>query len=252
MIKMAFHFLAILSDFSGGRRFGWHYSSETRLDTEKIKLFMRRVKDECGDVQFGIHKISTESTSWESVIEKDSFFADVIITESIDDFIKVFSNDKQLKAYDVAKFILSILPASHLQLQKLVYYIYSDFLLKTGSKLFKDPIVAFKYGPVVEDIFYRYRVHGSSPIDFKEDASFKLRTDEVALSPSFMKILSSEYGLEALQSIKDTLKKYSDYDAFELVEKTHRSGGPWDRVYQEGKNCVITDEYIKKYQQYVE
>lgn len=248
---MAFHFIAMLSDFSGGRRFGWHYSSEGKLDTKKIELFMRRVKEECGDVQFGIHKLTTDDTSWGSVIEKDSFFADVIITDSIDDFIRVSSNDKQLKAYDVAKFLLSILPASHLQLQKLIYYVYSDFLLKTGEKLFKEPIVAYKYGPVVEDVFQRYRVHGSSLIDYQEDATFKLKTDEIALTSSLMKVLSSNHGVEVLKSIKETIQKYGALEAFELVEKTHKSGGPWDRVYEEGMNRIITDEYIKRYHRFV-
>lgn len=249
---MGFHFIAILSDFAGGRRFGWHYSSEEKLDTKIIETFMRRVKEECGDVQYGIHKITTEHVSWESVVERDSFFADVIVTDSMDDFIRVTSNDRQLKAYDVAKFLLSVLPTTHLQLQKLLYYVYSDFLLKTGKRLFKEPIVAYKYGPVVEDVFSRYRVHGSSLIDYQEDATFKLRADETALTPSFMKILSAEDGLEVVKSVKETVQKYGDFTAFELVDKTHKSGGPWDRVYEKGMNRIITDEHIKSFHKFVQ
>ena len=115
---MAFHFIAIVSDFSGGRRYGWHYSSEDQLDKEYIKLFITRIKKECGHVQFGIHKLTTDDISWDSVVQMDSFFDDVIITNRIDDFIEVVSNDQQLSAYDVAKFVLAIYPVSHLKLQK--------------------------------------------------------------------------------------------------------------------------------------
>ncbi|MDT2193876.1 type II toxin-antitoxin system antitoxin SocA domain-containing protein [Paenibacillus larvae] len=52
-------------------------------------------------------------------------------------------------------------------MQKLLYYVYADFLLATGKKLFKEPIVAFEYGPVVEEVFL-YKVHGSSEIDYKD------------------------------------------------------------------------------------
>ncbi|QIW79429.1 Panacea domain-containing protein [Bacillus tequilensis] len=247
---MAFHFIAIVSDFSGGRRYGWHYSSEDQLDKEYIKLFITRIKKECGHVQFGIHKLTTDDISWDSVVQMDSFFDDVIITNRIDDFIEVVSNDQQLSAYDVAKFVLAIYPVSHLKLQKLLYYIYSEFLLRTGSKLFKDPIVAFKYGPVVEDIFHRYRIHGSSQIDYKEDETFLLRTQEVAYTPSLIKIWTSEYGTAALQCIKDTLLKYGELDAFHLVDKTHQEGGPWARAYKPGQNCEITDDLIIQYHQY--
>ncbi|MCY8947954.1 Panacea domain-containing protein [Bacillus atrophaeus] len=247
---MAFHFIAIISDFSGGRRIGWHYSSEERLDKNYIYEFFERVKEKCGMVQFGIHKLSTDSTSWNSVTEKDSFFDDVYVTEDIPTFIDVISKDKELTAYDVAKFVLSFKPASHLKLQKLLYYIYAEFLLKTGEKLFKEPIVAFKYGPVIEDIFYRYKVHGKSVIDYEEDASIKLLTDDLVVTPSFMKILSSEHGIGALKCIIDVLLKYEKYTASGLVQKTHQDGGPWQRAYEPGQNCVITDELITQYHQY--
>lgn len=247
---MAFHFIAIISDFSGGRRIGWHYSSEERLDKNYISEFFERVKEKCGKIQFGIHKLSTDSTSWNSVTEKDSFFDDVIVTEDITAFIDVISKDKELTAYDVAKFVLSLQPSSHLKLQKLLYYMYAEFLLKTGKKLFKEPIVAFKYGPVVEDIFSKYKVHGKSLIDYQEDANIKLLTDDLVVTPSFMKVLSSEHGLEAIECITSVLIKYGKYAPFRLVDKTHQEGGPWQRAYEPGQNCVITDELITQYHQY--
>ncbi|MCY7542159.1 DUF4065 domain-containing protein [Bacillus safensis] len=248
---MAYHFIAIISDFSGGRRIGWHYSSEERLDKDYISEFFETVKEKCGKVQFGIHKLSTDSTSWKSVTQKDSFFSDVAVTGDITSFIDVISRDKELTAYDVAKYVLSFKPCSHLKLQKLLYYIYAEFLLKTGEKLFKDPIVAFKYGPVVEEVFYKYKSNGKSIIDYQEDATIKIFTDDIVVTPSFMKVASSEYGIEAVQSIIKVLDKYGDYTPFRLVEMTHQEDGPWERAYEPGENCVITDDLITQYHQYV-
>ncbi|MDT2287356.1 hypothetical protein P7H17_16750 [Paenibacillus larvae] len=31
----------------------------------------------------GIHKIQTDSTSWQSVVDRDSYFADVLVTRDV-------------------------------------------------------------------------------------------------------------------------------------------------------------------------
>ncbi|MEV2320743.1 hypothetical protein ABNE67_22175, partial [Paenibacillus larvae] len=35
-----------------------------------------------------IHKIQTDSTSWQSVVDRDSYFADVLVTRDADEFIR--------------------------------------------------------------------------------------------------------------------------------------------------------------------
>ncbi|WP_153124701.1 Panacea domain-containing protein [Peribacillus tepidiphilus] len=249
---MAFHFIAIVSDYTSGVRIGWHYADETKLSKTVIQDFIKSVKKKCGDVQLALHKLSTDSISWKSVVEKDAFFDDVVISHDTDEFISLISKDQKLTAYDVAKFILSVAPTSHLKLQKLLYFSYARFLLRTGEKLFKEPIVAFKYGPVVESVFHKFKVHGSSVIDYKEDETMSISTDEHAVTPSFMKIASSEHGLIALDCILDVLSDYSKMTATELVEKTHIKGGPWDRVYKPGRNSLIPDDLITQYHHIVD
>ncbi|PJN91000.1 Panacea domain-containing protein [Bacillus sp. mrc49] len=244
---MAFHFIAIVSDYTSGVRIGWHYSAEEKLQKDIIHDFTKRVKRRCGDVQLAIHKLSTDSTDWNSVVEKDTFFNDVAISSDTEVFIDLISKDQKLRAYDVAKFILSALPMSHLKLQKLLYYSYSRFLLRTGEKLFTDPIVAYKYGPVVETVFHKFKVHGSGVIDYKEDEIIRISADIKAVTPIFMKIASSEHGLVALDCIVNVIEDFQEESATELVERTHLEGGPWDRVYKPGKNSHITDEFITQY-----
>lgn len=243
---MAFHFIAVMSHYEEGQRIGWHYASDDKLDKDYIDSFFKKIEEKCGPVQLGIHKLSTQDKSWNSVVEKDSFFKDIAISSDMESFISALSADRKLKAYDIAKFILTVLPTSHLKLQKLLYYVYAEFLQKKDKRLFYEDIVAFKYGPVVEDVFYKYRIHGSSKIGYKEDETFILKAQDIALTPSFMKIASSEHGLDAIEIIADVLERYKEASAGELVDKTHRVGGPWETVYVEGKNCVISDDLIKK------
>lgn len=243
----AFHFIVITSQYRIGKRVGWHYSSQGPLNKTVIKKFFQQVKEKCGSVQFGIHKLSTSDPSWKSVVEKDKFFSDVIVTEDMKTFIDYVSSDKKLTAIDVAKFILTVVPSSHLKLQKLLYYCYAEFLIKTGKKLFEEPIVSYKYGPVVEKVFHKFKIHGSSIIDYQEDETFIISPHEELATPSFIKIALSEHGTEALESIIKVLLDYGDKKPLELVEKTHRPGGPWSRVYKPGVNSIITDELITQY-----
>ena len=169
---MAKHFMIIMSHYSRGLRIGWHYSEEGQLDKNKINSLLSSIKKKSGNTQFGIHKLSTDSVKLESVIKKDQFFKDVIFTEDENEFVNYVASDQSLTPHDISKYILSIWPSSHLKLQKLIYYCYAEFLLKTGEKLFREPIVSYKYGPVVESVFKKFKVHGSSVIDYKEDEKF--------------------------------------------------------------------------------
>lgn len=250
MFEVAFHFVAIMSNYHRGARIGWHYSAPDKLDKELINTFFAKVKKKCGDVHFGIHKLSTDSLLWDSVTEKDDFFSDVIATKEMDTFIEYVSSDQKLSAHDVAKFLLTIIPSSHLKLQKLLYYCYAAFLERTGERLFEDPIVAYKYGPVIESVFQDFKIHGSSVIDYQEDEEFVLSTEKNAVTPSFIKIVNSEHGVVVIDCILDVLNTYGELNPFELVEKTHQEGGPWHRVYKPGENCVLTDDLITQYHQY--
>ena len=249
---MVFHFIAIASCYSEGQRIGWHYASTERLDFNVIKNFLERIKDECGAPPLAIHQLSTNSHEFLSVIEKDSFFDGVAITKDEDSFIKLLQSDKTLSALDVAKYILRVCPMTHLKLQKMLYYIYADFLLKTNQKLFSEELVAFRYGPVVPEIYHKYKYHKSRLItEEKEDDVFELSTN-LSATISFMKIVSSENGIEAMSSILATLIKYGEYSASELVDRTHKEHGPWERTYIPNENHIITDECILKYHHFVE
>ncbi|AQT83249.1 putative phage-associated protein [Paenibacillus larvae subsp. larvae] len=79
---MAFHFIALES--VGGRRIAWHYASEEKLDKETLRAFIEKAKGMTG----GIHKIQTDSTSWQSVVDRDSYFDGVLVTRDADEFIR--------------------------------------------------------------------------------------------------------------------------------------------------------------------
>lgn len=237
------HFIAVSSVYSKGIRIAWHYSEE-KFDNNAMKDFLKRFKKKHGDLQLGIHRISTPSPDWDSVVKADTYFEGTILIQDPDVFIEISGNDRDLTAIDIAKYILTLLPTTQLKLQKLVYLIYEKHLVDTGVPLFKEPILAWKHGPVTKSLYEEFREYGSSTIPYEEDDNVIITSEEIAVNPSYMRIFSSECGLTALNVVHDIIETYKGYSAWELVDLTHRTGSPWERVYKPGVNSVISDDII--------
>lgn len=119
-------------------------------------------------------------------------------------------------------------PISNLQLQKILYYIQGDFLARFNEPLFCDLIVAWKLGPVVEDVYYEYNVHVASPILDTQPVDLDLRPEELA-------------------AINQQIDEKSKLSAWDLVEKTHQED-PWKNAfYTKGQGSVISSDEIKNY-----
>jgi len=238
------HFIAIISSYVNGSRYAWHYSEE-EFDITKIQTFINLFEKTHGDIPLGTHMIVTEEDSWESVVEKDQFFADVIpFTKSLD-FIRFAVDNQKLTALDIAKYIISKESVTNLKLQKLVYLSYERFLLQTKQKLFDDKIEAWTYGPVIKSVYDTYKDNGRDPISIlAEDDSVTLKIEGDLDVPLFlMRLISSNHGLEAMKAIEETLAEFSHYTASQLVEYTHMPNQPWSQV---NINEEITDAIILK------
>ena len=114
---------------------------------------------------------------------------------------------------------------TNLKLQKVLYFAQAYYLAKVGKPLFKESIEAWEYGPVVPDVYRKFRSNGSNPIICKEDKSS----------------LSDED--------KETLKKvwgtFGGYSASRLVDIAH-AHTPW-REANKSASRVISHKAIKEY-----
>lgn len=70
-----------------------------------------------------------------------------------------------LSAVDVAAAILRAAgPMDHMKLQKLLYLAQAWHLAWYGEPLFEEPLEAWRWGPVVEDVWQLYKRFGGEPI----------------------------------------------------------------------------------------
>ena len=140
------------------------------------------------------------------------------------------------KAIDIANFFIQLSKSvsddsmDNLKINKLLYYAQGFSLAKLGKPLFAEEFQAWDYGPVIPEVYRAFKCCGRNPIDEPTDEfdESKLESDELDL-------------------LVDVFSAYGRYTGWALKEMTHIKGGPWDKVYEPGKNRVISADSMKSY-----
>ena len=243
------HYIIMASAYSIGKRIVLDYFSESELQIEEIKKDIEYITEKCGkDIALSSHLIQTESISWDSVEKKDSFFKNTLVVKDRKEFTEILLKDRELTGLEVSKYILSIVPSTHLKLQKLVYMCYADYLCQENESLFNDKIYAYRLGPVVKSVYEKYKKNGTGLLESEDNELMYNETTKQM--PSKSRILASKNGLKKLLSIEKTIKKYEDYTSSNLVKLTHKKNTPWDKTW-DGITIhkIIKDETIIAYHQ---
>ena len=115
--------------------------------------------------------------------------------------------------YAVCKCIEEKHPISNLQLQKILYFIQKDFLLK-GLVAFPDYFEAWRFGPVIPNVYYYFCSFGAMPITIKES--------------------NFDVPYVNLKAVNDIIVEKRELNPWDVVEETHKKGGAWDLTYRNG------------------
>lgn len=123
-----------------------------------------------------------------------------------------------------------------MKLQKLMYFIYKEYLQDTGNKLFSESFEKWQYGPVLPSIYYEFKSFGSGFITkFARDAKGEVEVISIDSETYISKI------------IKRVWNKCKNYRAYELSELTHQKGSAWDKA----EDFILKDEDIKNEQKFL-
>lgn len=118
-----------------------------------------------------------------------------------------------------------------MKLMKLTYIAHGWYLANRDAPLFLEEVEAWRYGPVIPELYQVTKKYGRNPIpaDLIEDTSTATDGD----TRSF------------LESVFD---KYGDKGAIFLSNLTHQTGTPWDKTYQPGwTSAVIPTDVIRSH-----
>ena len=118
-----------------------------------------------------------------------------------------------------------------LKLQKLVYFLYKEYIKQTGNLLFSEQFETWKYGPVIPSIYAEFNSYGSSAIkSFAVDSQGKC-------------YIVTETGI-----FKDCIDKiwslYKECSGDTLSRLTHRDGTAWSKA-KENEDRYLNVEDIK-------
>ena len=138
-------------------------------------------------------------------------------------------------AIHVAEYILQKANAANdtvtpMQILKLVYMCHGWMLGLYGRQLIKQDVEAWKYGPVIRELYEEVRDYRSAAI-----------TDSLCSNLPEFDVLE--------KSIMDQVyQKYGQYSGPALSRITHEVGSPWHKTYTMlGQNCVISNDLIEDY-----
>jgi uncharacterized phage-associated protein len=118
-----------------------------------------------------------------------------------------------------------------MQLIKLVYMCHGWMLGLYGRPLIGEPVQAWKYGPVIPELYRHLSKYAGRPV------THLLPRPE---GPDFS-------ALEA-NLIEQVYVQNAAFDGVQLSEMTHKVGSPWHQIWDpEDKTKVIPNEIIRAY-----
>lgn len=238
---MKTHYIILCSCYAKGCRIAMDTLDVKKFESIKKKLFKRFGKK----LPISTHIIPTKSSHFSSVVEIDRYFDDVVLIKDYHKFASLIALDRKLKGLDVALYVLAKEKCSHFKLEKLTYLCYADYLCKYNEPMFVDKIYAYQYGPIVKSVLNKFgKKYDAS--DSKSIASIASNTLQEDFTKS--RILNADNGIQILYSIENTLEKYGHLSANKLIKITHSENSPWVQAGSgKKKNCMITDDLIKKF-----
>lgn len=132
---------------------------------------------------------------------------------------------------------------SNLKLQKILYYIQATFLLKKNKECFKSVIIAGKFGPVIPEVYQKYKIYERRGIPKQENRKV------LQLDCEKMRIIKKEV-TEISRGDKRLIEKVVDTYAeitepIVLAKKTCEED-PWKNtsLNKEIKNSLIRKYYL--------
>jgi uncharacterized phage-associated protein len=122
-------------------------------------------------------------------------------------------------------------PCTNMRLNKLLYFAQGYALQRFGEPLFDAEFEAWDFGPVLPEVYHKYKYCGDNPIAAMDDG---LSPDDLA--PDIQGLLI------------DVSLVMEQYSTSALVGMSHKKGSPWSAVERGGKipTSAIADWFASR------
>lgn len=135
-------------------------------------------------------------------------------------------------ALDVAKYVINYehsqgREVSNLRLQKLLYFVQAKVLVASnGNPCFSEDMEAWDFGPVVPEVYFKYKIFGCLDLINREKIPFIDHQSEIM--------------------IQGMLEYCGNFPTYQLVEITHQQD-PWKNARLNGARAIISKQAIQAY-----
>ena len=117
---------------------------------------------------------------------------------------------------------------SNMKLQKLLFYAQSAFLAIKGKPLFNNKILAWQHGPVIKEVYEKYKDKGNQGIIEYDENNLK------------------DISKEDNDLLIDVYNLFGEYSAWGLRNLTH-SENPWKSTKR--NEVITTDKMAKEFKE---
>lgn len=136
---------------------------------------------------------------------------------------------------------------TNLHLQKILYYLQAEWLVRNGDPLFEGEIEKWRLGPVSPTVYHEYKEFGSQPIS---EIATEIVFDSETMDIKFVKFDEEDIEITVRNDIRPSIIELLHQNPFDLVDKTHEHT-LWsdlrDRIESGERRLVYTDEEIRNY-----
>lgn len=124
------------------------------------------------------------------------------------------------------------IPISPMKLQKLLYFLYRDYLCNTGNPLFSERFETWQYGPVLSCVYHAFKHYGARSIsDYYVDSDGKAQKINDSVDNDFTRVLNGVW------------ETYKQYTGIELSNLTHNPDTAWTKAWHSDE-IFLSDDYI--------
>ncbi len=116
-----------------------------------------------------------------------------------------------------------------MKLLKLVYMAHGWTLGLYNKSLISEDVEAWKYGPVIPELYREIKGFGKTPV------------------PSLPDSYTVQLDAEEQNIVDQVYEKYNKFTGVQLSSMTHAEGTPWHQVWNTVGCDVIPDEMIREY-----
>ena len=118
-----------------------------------------------------------------------------------------------------------------MKIQKMLYFLYRDYMKETNIPLFSERFSTWKYGPVLESVYYTYKKFGAYSItSYGGIPAYSIKEEDDII----------------LKRIMDTIWENSKpYNGIYLSQLTHKPESAWYKAWVNNYPFLLDEDIIK-------